>query len=117
MIRIPTILLASSALALLTITTNAQTPREPSDSQYVAPIRPLLQLKSSDFREVVDRYSTDRAAMMRRFDAAYSPVRREQLRGFYTGWRSALQTTDFNTLSQPARVDYVLLDTQLQYEL
>jgi hypothetical protein len=84
---------------------------------YVADVRPLLGLKNSDLRDVVDRYAVDRAAMMRRFDAPYSPVRRDQLKGFYTGWRSALGKVDFTSLAQPARVDYVLLDTQLQYEL
>ena len=86
-------------------------------AQYVAELRPLLGARASDFREIVDRYAADRAAMMRRFDAPYSPARREHLRGFYTGWRGALAKIDFGALAQPARVDYVLLDTQLQYEL
>ncbi|MGH9347256.1 MAG: DUF885 family protein [Vicinamibacterales bacterium] len=85
-------------------------------AQYVADLRPLVGLKASDLREVVDRYAADRAAMMRRFDAPYSPVRREELRRFYAGWRDALEQIDFAALAQPARVDYVLLDTQLQYE-
>ena len=108
-----------AAVAALTVTTIAQTTstRDVPGERYVAPLEPLLRLRSSDFREVVDRYAADRAAMMRRFDAAYSSVRRDALRGFYTGWRSALQAIDFNALAQPARVDYVLLDTQLQYEL
>jgi hypothetical protein len=84
---------------------------------YVADLRPLVGLETSDLRDVVERYSADRAAMMRRFDASYSPVRREQLKGFYSGWRTALGRIDFAALAQPARVDCVLLDTQLQYEL
>jgi hypothetical protein len=76
-----------------------------------------VKLQASAFREVADRYTADRTAMMRRFDAPWSPVRRDALRGFYTGWRTALQGADFNALTQPAKVDYVLLDTQLQYEL
>ena len=85
-------------------------------AQYVPDLRPLLSLNASDLREVVDRYNADRAAMLRRFDAAYSPVRREKLRAFYSEWRAALGKTDFSALEQAARVDYVLLDTQLQYE-
>ena len=112
MIRIGTISLLA-ATATVTIGVSAQTP----GTEYVAQLQPLLRLKTSDFREAVDRYSADRAAMMRRFDAPYSPVRRDQLRGFYRGWRAALKEVDFNALAQPGRVDYVLLDTQLQYEL
>jgi hypothetical protein len=118
MMRIRTVLL-TSALAALAVTTGAQTraARATDGAQYVAQLESLLRLESSDFREVVDRYAVDRAALMRRFDAPHSPVRRDQLRGFYSGWRTALQGVDFNRISQPARVDYVLLDTQLQYEL
>lgn len=86
-------------------------------AQYVADINPLVSMRTSDFREVVDRYAADRAAMLRRFDAPYSPVRREHLRSFYTEWRAALENVGFETLAQQGRVDYILLETQLQYEL
>jgi len=107
--------LLGAAMAALTVTSRAQTPA--SSSPYVPSVRPLLQLRSSDMREVVDRYSTDRAALLRRYDAPYSPARRDQLRGFYNGWRAALGEVDFKALAQTGRVDYVLLDTQLRYEL
>jgi hypothetical protein len=118
MFRIRTILLVA-ALAAFTIVPSAQTraPQEMSGAQYVVQIRPLLRLQASAFREVVDRYAADRAAMLRRFDARWSPVRRTGLQDFYTGWRAALREADFAGLAQPAKVDYVLLDTQLQYEL
>jgi hypothetical protein len=86
-------------------------------AQYVPDPRPLVAFKNSDLRDVVDRYTADRAAMLRRFDAPYSPVRRERLRGFYTGWRAALGNIDFDPLTQQGRVDHILLDTQLQYEM
>jgi uncharacterized protein (DUF885 family) len=86
-------------------------------AQYVPELRPLAALNTSGLRDVVDRYSADRAAMLRRFDAPYSTVRREKLGAFYTEWRAALARLDFSPLAQPARVDYVLLDAQLQYEL
>ena len=118
MLRNRTLLLVL-VLAALTSGTAAQTraPRATSGAEYVAQIQPLLRLQASAFREVVDRYAADRAAMMRRFDAAWSPTRRERLREFYGGWRTALHGAEFNSLPQPAKVDYVLLDTQLQYEL
>jgi hypothetical protein len=87
------------------------------NAQYVPELRPLLTQNTSDLRPVVERYSADRAAMLRRFDARFSPVRRDRLRAFYTQWRDALKPIDFSALPQPARVDYVLLETQLQYEM
>jgi uncharacterized protein (DUF885 family) len=112
------IALLVAAVGTLTIGIAAQGPSsQGSGAQYVAQIRPLLALQSSAFREAVDRYEADRAAMLRRFDARYSPTRREQLQGFYSGWRKALGDVDFNALAQPAKVDYVLLGTQLTYEL
>ena len=86
-------------------------------AQYVPDLVPLVALKGSDLRDVVDRYNADRAAMLRRFDAPYSAGRRDKLRAFYKEWRTALGQVDFSALAQPARVDYVLLDTQLQYEV
>jgi hypothetical protein len=86
-------------------------------AQYVPDLRPLVALDNSDLRESVDRYAADRAAMLRRFDAPYSPVRRDRLRAFYREWRTALGNVRFDGLGQQGRVDYVLLDTQLQYEL
>jgi len=85
--------------------------------QYVADIRSLVGTRNSDLRDVVDRYTADRAAMLRRFDAPYSPVRRDRLRGFYTEWRAALRNVDFETLAQQGRVDHTLLETQIQYEI
>jgi hypothetical protein len=86
-------------------------------AQYVPDVSSLLGLKDSDFRVVVERYSADRAAMLRRFDAPYSPVRRDRLRAFYTDWQSVLKKANFDTLAQQGRVDYVLFDTQLRYEM
>ncbi len=108
--------LLAAALSLPLVAQTQPTGPVPG-AQYTAELHPLLRLRPSELREVIDRYAADRAAMLRRFDARYSPVRRDELRGFYSGWRSALQKLDFNALAQSGRVDYVLLDTQLQYEL
>lgn len=86
-------------------------------SPYVASLSPLVGTRASDLREVVERYSVDRAALLRRYDAPYSPTRRAQLRSLYSGWRTVLPDVDFQNLSQSGRVDYVLLDKQAEYEL
>ena len=71
----------------------------------------------SDLRVAVDRYREDRAALLRRWDVPYSPVRRARLRDFYRGWQGSLPALDFDALNQEGRIDYVLLRTQLAFEL
>ena len=39
------------------------------------------------------------------------------MRAFYTGWRTVSREIDFDKLSQEGRVDYVLLDNHLRYQL
>ncbi len=71
----------------------------------------------SDLRVAVDRYVADRAALMRRYDIPLSPVRRDRLRSFYSGWEGALAGMDFDGLNHEGQIDYVLLRTRLEFEL
>ncbi|MDH5196548.1 MAG: DUF885 domain-containing protein [Gemmatimonadota bacterium] len=72
---------------------------------------------TSELRETVDRYATDRAVLLRRYDVPYSPARQERMRTFYEEWRSRLAAVDFAALGTEGRVDYVLLDHELAYQL
>jgi hypothetical protein len=71
----------------------------------------------SELASVVERYSLDRAALGRRYDADQSPAQRQRMRDFYSGWRTRLREVDFDKLGQEGRIDYVLLDNHLQYQL
>jgi hypothetical protein len=71
----------------------------------------------SDLRIAVDRYREDRAALGRRWDVPYSPVRRQRFRDFYDGWGASLASVDFASLNHEGQIDYVLLRTQLAFEL
>lgn len=83
----------------------------------VPALAPLITTPTSEFREVVERYTADRGALLRRYDVVYSPTRRARLQDFYNAWRTRLREADFNALSQEARADYLLLDNKLRYEL
>lgn len=72
---------------------------------------------SSALRDGVDRYGADRAALLRRHDAPWSAARRERMRAFYTGWRERLTELSFDAFDTEARIDYVLLRGELDYEL
>ena len=86
-------------------------------ASYVPDLPPLMNSTTSELREVVERYSADRAALLRRYAVEYSPARRAQLREFNAAWQARVQAMDFDKLSADARMDYVLLLNRLRQEL
>jgi len=77
----------------------------------------LVQAEGSQLAAVVSRYSADRDVLLRRWDVAYSPARRQRLEAFYDGWMEGLDAVDFEALGLEGRIDYVLLRSTLRYEL
>ncbi len=77
----------------------------------------MIPVGASELRDSVALYSTDRAALGRRWTVEYSPARRARFSTFFNEWRARLAKVDFNKLSQEGRIDYVLLDNRLRYEL
>jgi uncharacterized protein (DUF885 family) len=71
----------------------------------------------SELRDTVDLYSTDRAALLRRYDVEFSPARRERLRRYTTEWRERLGKVPFDALGQEGKVDYLLLSAELEYQM
>jgi hypothetical protein len=72
---------------------------------------------TSELRDTVDRYTADRAVLLRRYDVPFSPARQERMRAFYDEWRGRLRAMDFNRLGLEGRVDYVLLDHEVAYQV
>ncbi|MEX0692525.1 MAG: DUF885 family protein [Gemmatimonadales bacterium] len=70
----------------------------------------------SDLRQFLETYQQDRGALLRRWDAEYSPTRRARLVRFYEETQAALRGQDFDRLNREGQVDYVLLDHRLTYE-
>ena len=84
---------------------------------YVPALAPLVGAKSSELSEVVERFTTDRAALLRRYHVEYSPVRRAALREFHSAWQARLRELNFDALGQNGRIDYTLLRHRFGYEL
>lgn len=80
-------------------------------------LNPVMAVPASELKEVVAHYSADRDGLRRRYDVQYSPARRERLQAFYKDWSNHLQEIDFNRLGIEGRIDYVLLNNELRYEL
>ena len=94
-----------------------QRPTIPSPAAIVPALDPLIARPVSELSEAVNRYAADRSALLRRYDVQYSDARTARARAFYTEWQSRLRQVDFRKLGQDARIDYLLLDSRLKYEL
>jgi uncharacterized protein (DUF885 family) len=87
-----------------------------ADNQ-VPDLTSLSARRESELASVVNRYAGDRSALGRRWDIDYSPNRRARFREFYDGWTNRLRELDYNGLTLEGKVDYVLLETELRYEV
>ena len=72
---------------------------------------------ASDLRVVVDRYLLDKAAIERRYEVPYSPVRQRRLREFSLAWQKRLAEADFTGLNSEGKIDFVLLRNRIEYDL
>jgi hypothetical protein len=71
----------------------------------------------SDLRVAVNRYLLDKAAIERRYEVPYSPVRHARLRAFYDGWQRRLAEADFAALNAEGKLDFVLLRNRVTYDM
>jgi uncharacterized protein (DUF885 family) len=76
----------------------------------------LLADRSSEFRNVVERYSADRQGLLRRYRVGYSPTQRRVMDAFYKAWLDKLAAVDFGKLGADAKADYVLLRNKIESE-
>lgn len=72
---------------------------------------------TSELRDLIARYSTDRSALMRRWDVDWSEARRDRMRTFYQDWQARLGEIDPEGLSVEGAIDYVLMHNELRYRL
>jgi uncharacterized protein (DUF885 family) len=77
----------------------------------------LLTAPTSRLAPIVERYTSDRAALARRWDTPLSTEARAHMRDFFTKWQTSLAAIEFDSLDREARVDYINLSHRLRYEL
>jgi uncharacterized protein (DUF885 family) len=83
----------------------------------VPELGPLVTAPASRLAPVVERYTSDRQALSRRWDTPLSAEARTRMREFLTKWQTNLEAIDFDGLEREGRVDYILLDHRIRYEL
>ncbi len=98
----------SVIFALLLYHSVAAAQARPDPLGSVPALGPLIARSTSELADVINRFSTDRSVLGRRYDAPDSPDQRTRMRALYTAWPARLTEVDFSKLTQEARVDYVL---------
>lgn len=71
---------------------------------------------SSELRDVIPRYTSDRQLLLRFHAVAGTRARLNAEIGFNDSWGKALEKLDFDKLSQEGKVDYILLRTRLRQD-
>src|ERR1700752_2840989 len=112
----PEAVVNARAMVLLVLVPAALPAQQPPAPAYVPDLAPPVSASPSELRDVVARYSTDRDALLRRYDDEYSPERRRVMRDFYGAWLARMATIDFDKLGEDGRVDWILLRAELVHE-
>ncbi|HEY1763970.1 MAG TPA: DUF885 family protein [Opitutaceae bacterium] len=85
---------------------------------YVPPeISRMTQPRSSELRELVERFVADRDELVRFYSVENSDLQLRRLGEFYEAWQERLQAMPYDSLGTEGRVDWLLLHGQLQYDL
>jgi hypothetical protein len=113
---LPSLLLGlSAAAAIFAVEPNPAASRPTAD--YVPDVAALATPASSELRELVERFVSDRRELERFYNVAGSPRRAQRLREFLTTWQTKLGTVAFDQLGVEGRIDATLLRTRLAHEL
>src|SRR4051812_3283130 len=84
---------------------------------YVPDLTRMTMPASSELRELVERYSADRASLLQVYTVPGSLLQIRRLREFYQGWQTKLEGVAYETLGVEGRIDWQLMRLQLRYEL
>ncbi|MBI3006085.1 MAG: hypothetical protein HYY49_11825 [Ignavibacteriales bacterium] len=75
-----------------------------------------LNLPDGQVAGLIRHYAADRGSLNRFYSAPYSPVRRGRFKQLYAEWLAALRSLNFESLSQPEKVDYLLFKNYLDHD-
>jgi uncharacterized protein (DUF885 family) len=71
----------------------------------------------SELRPMIERYTEDRATLYHDYGRSPSPASEARFKQLYTDWLVTLAKTDFDTLSEDGKVDYLLFQNHLNMNL
>jgi hypothetical protein len=69
----------------------------------------------SELRDLVERFASDRDALLRFYDVPGSSLQLSRLNDFYGAWQGALEEVPYDSLGAEGRIDWHLLKSHLRY--
>ena len=108
-------LFATAAVFALAVETNPAATRATAD--YVPDVAALVTPQSSELRELVERFVSDRNELERFYSVKGSALHARRMREFYSTWSERLAKIDFEKLGVEGRIDATLLRARLKHEL
>ena len=79
--------------------------------------QPQADAPRNDMREMIERFTADRDSLLRTYVLPISPARDARLTQFYNDWIAAVKKIDFDGLNADGKIDYLLFESHLSYEL
>jgi len=105
----------SAARADLVQPTPAAT--RPTAAYVPAEIATMTAPASSELRELVERFVSDRDELRRFYDVPGSGLQLRRSEEFFRAWQQRLAAMNYGALGVEGRIDYTLLEARLAYEL
>jgi uncharacterized protein (DUF885 family) len=97
---------------------HGQPPQPQRDAAlYVPDLGKLAAPQSSELRELVERYRTDRDDLLKFYSVPGSALRLRRQREFLQAWQAKLEAVNYEALGTEGRIDWNLMRLQLRYEL
>ena len=84
---------------------------------YVPDLVTMITPSSSQLREMVERFFSDRDALMRFYSVPGSTLQLTRLQEFYEAWQMKLEEIPYESLGVDGRIDWHLLKGKLKYFL
>jgi len=81
-----------------------------------AELSAMTRPRSSELRELVERFVADRDELTRFYSVRGSALQVRRLREFYGAWRKRLEQMPYESLGTEGRIDWLLLGRQIDYE-
>jgi uncharacterized protein (DUF885 family) len=88
----------------------------PTDAYVPLEISGMTHAQSSELRELVERFVSDRDELLRFYNVSGSELQIRRMREFYAAWAKRLDAMAYDTLGTEGRVDWQLLTRQVAYE-
>lgn len=84
---------------------------------YVPDLSALARPQSSELRELVERFKSDRDGLRQIYSVPGSALQLKRLREFYQAWQGRLEAMAYDPLGVEGRLDWHLMRLNLRYQL